>query len=147
MCFVQLKVVDSIPFQPEWTENLVLVCKPVRGNPPFHLRLNFRVFRWVSGHFGRFTFWGIFYFIFFSLLLTSRISLPTAAASQPSLQRSKLSLSSELTASSLQQGRWFPPHLRPACLQLLPRRPLLATCRIRLRLPLALLSILIQLEV
>jgi hypothetical protein len=76
------KVVYSVPFRPEQTENLVPVCKPVRGNPPFHLRLNFEVFRVISGvsdHFGQFTFWRIF---FFSLFSTSLISSPRTAVSQ-----------------------------------------------------------------
>ena len=126
---VKRNVVYSVPFRPEWTENLVSICKPIRGNPPFHLGSNFgcfesfRVFRWVSGHFGQFTFWEFF---FFSFLSTSLISLPLVATSQ----QSSLSLSSELTTSSLQQGHRFPPHLRPARLQLLPRRPLPAMRRI-----------------
>ena len=69
------RVVYSVPFRPERAENLIPVCKPIRDNPPFHLGLNFGVFRpfwWILGffgrygHFSRFAFWGIL-FLFFSL--------------------------------------------------------------------------------
>ena len=130
------KVAYSVPFRPEWRENLVPVCKPVQGNPSFHLGLNFGVFRVISGvsdHFGRFTFWGIFFLspLGFSDLFASNSRKPASQPSlqrsaghssllspalSPSLQQSSLSLSSELTASSLQQGRrlFKAVHLRPA---------------------------------
>ncbi len=76
---IQSKVVDSVLFRSKWTENLVPVCKPVCGNPPFHLGLNFGVFRVILGvsvSFESFRpvwvcrpvyFLGDFYFLFFSL--------------------------------------------------------------------------------
>ena len=78
------KVVDSVPFRLERTENLVPVYKLVRGNPPFHLRSNFEMFRVITDVSVNFESFQLVYFLwdfFFSLLSTSLISPPPAAAS------------------------------------------------------------------
>ena len=75
------KVVDSVSFRLERTENLVPVYKLVRGNPPFHLGSNFGMFRIITGVSVNFESFQLVYFLwdfFFSLLSTSLISPPPA---------------------------------------------------------------------
>jgi hypothetical protein len=62
------KVGDSVPFRPEQTEYLVLICKLVRGNPSYHLGSNIGSFRVIlvnfgpNGNFGHYTF-NLYFFI------------------------------------------------------------------------------------
>ncbi len=81
---VMFKVVDSVPFWQKWMENLVPICKLIRGNPPFHLGSNFGVFRVISASMGisaGLLFVG-FFFSLSSQVSTSLISPPPTAASQ-----------------------------------------------------------------
>ena len=87
------RVVYFVPFRPERAENLIPVCKPIRDNPPFHLGLNFGVFRpfwWILGCFWPIwafqpvCFLGDFVFIFFLSPLDFS-DLSTSSSCQPAL--------------------------------------------------------------
>ena len=45
--FVKRKVINFVPFQPEWPENTIPACKPEWHTPLFHLRTNSGSFRSV----------------------------------------------------------------------------------------------------